>query len=392
MTTTQVGIIGAGPAGLVLAHRLAAAGIESVIFESRNRSYVEARVRAGVLEQPTVDLLDEMGLADRLHRQGLVHHGVNLQWGGERHRIDFAALTGKAVTVYGQQEVVRDLIAAWVQRKGKLLFGTEVSAIEGIEGGANDRPKIQYRDATGPGRLQCDFVAGCDGFHGLSRASVPPERTRIYDREYPFAWLGILAAVAPSTDELIYSLHERGFAMHSLRSPQVSRLYLQVDPTDEIANWPDDRIWSELQTRLASPGWKLTEGPIMEKSITPMRSFVCEPMRFGKLFLAGDAAHIVPPTGAKGMNLAIADVKVLADALIGWYDHADDTGLDAYSERCLARVWRVQDFSATMTSLLHVDPTDDAFGRRLQRSRLDYIARSQAMATSLAENYVGLPL
>jgi p-hydroxybenzoate 3-monooxygenase len=239
MTTTQVGIIGAGPAGLVLAHRLAAAGIESVIFESRNRSYVEARVRAGVLEQPTVDLLDEMGLADRLHRQGLVHHGVNLQWGGERHRIDFAALTGKAVTVYGQQEVVRDLIAAWVQRKGKLLFGTEVSAIEGIEGGANDRPTIQYRDATGPGRLQCDFVAGCDGFHGLSRASVPPERTRIYDREYPFAWLGILAAVAPSTDELIYSLHERGFAMHSLRSPQVSRLYLQVDPTDEIARRPD---------------------------------------------------------------------------------------------------------------------------------------------------------
>jgi p-hydroxybenzoate 3-monooxygenase len=385
VSTTQVAVIGAGPAGLVLAHRLAAAGIEAVILESRTRAYVEARVRAGVLEAPTVALLDEMGLAGRLHAEGLVHHGVNLQWDGERHRIDFAALTGKAVTVYGQQEVVKDLIAAWLARGGELRFSTGVEAIEGIDG---ERPSVR----TAAGRLQCDFVAGCDGFHGVSRECLPPDVARIYDREYPFAWLGVLADVAPSTDELIYAFHERGFAMHSLRSPRISRLYLQVDPSDDIAHWPDARIWAELQIRLAAPGWTLREGPIIEKGITPMRSFVCEPMRHGRLFLAGDAAHIVPPTGAKGMNLAIADVKVLADALGAWYAHGDSRGLDGYSDCCLDRVWRVQDFSTTMTALLHVDPTDDAFGRRVQRARRDYVARSRAMASSLAENYVGLPL
>jgi p-hydroxybenzoate 3-monooxygenase len=386
----QVGIIGAGPAGLVLAHRLADAGITATILESRQRAYVEARVRAGVLEAPTVGLLEEMGLADRLHREGLVHHGVNLQWDGERHRIDFAALTGKAVTVYGQQEVVKDLIAAWLGRGGAIHFDTEVDAIEGVDG---DRPSVHYTRADGTsGRLECDFVAGCDGFHGISRRSLPPGVARTYDRTYPFAWLGILAEVAPSTDELIYSYHERGFAMHSLRSPQISRLYLQVDPADDIANWPDDRVWAELQIRLASPGWKLTEGPILDKGITPMRSFVSEPMRHGRLFLAGDAAHIVPPTGAKGMNLAVADVTVLAGAFDAWYRRDDPRGLDAYSDTCLERVWRVQDFSTTMTALLHVDPTDDAFGRRVQRARRDYIASSRAMATSLAENYVGLPL
>jgi p-hydroxybenzoate 3-monooxygenase len=388
-TDTQVAIIGAGPAGLVLAHRLADAGIDAVIVESRERSYVEARVRAGVLESPTVGLLDEMGLAGRLQREGLVHHGVNLQWDGERHRIDFAALTGRAVTVYGQQEVVKDLIAAWLARGGDLRFSTNVDAIDDI---GTAHPSVRHRGPDGPGRIRCDIVAGCDGFHGISRRGLPPGDSRTYDRLYPFAWLGILAEVAPSTEELVYAHHERGFAMHSLRSSRISRLYLQVDPGDDIANWPDARIWDELQIRLAVPGWSLTEGPIIEKGITPMRSFVSEPMRHGRLFLAGDAAHIVPPTGAKGMNLAIADVKVLADALVAWYTEADTDGLDRYSERCLQRVWRVQDFSTSMTTLLHVDPGDDAFGRRVQRARQDYIATSPAMATSLAENYVGLPL
>jgi p-hydroxybenzoate 3-monooxygenase len=384
VTPTQVAVIGAGPAGLVLAHRLADAGVEAVILESRTRDYVEGRVRAGVLEAPTVQLLDEMGLARRLHQEGLVHHGVNLQWDGERHRIDLAALTGKAVTVYGQQEVVKDLIAAWLARGGDLRFSTAVEAIDGIDG---ERPSVR----TAAGSLECDFVAGCDGFHGVSRRHLPPDVTRIYEREYPFAWLGVLADVAPSTDELIYAFHARGFAMHSLRSPRISRLYLQVDPADDIGHWPDERIWTELQVRLAVPGWTLKEGPILEKGITPMRSFVCEPMRHGRLFLAGDAAHIVPPTGAKGMNLAIADVKVLADALGAWYATGDARGLDGYSASCLERVWRVQDFSTTMTALLHVDPTDDEFGRRVQQARRDYVTRSRAMATSLAENYVGLP-
>jgi p-hydroxybenzoate 3-monooxygenase len=386
---TQVAVIGAGPAGLVLARRLAGYGIESVVLESHERSYVEARIRAGVLEQPTVGLLAEMGLADRLHREGLVHHGVNLQWDGVRHRIDFARLVAGSVTVYGQQEVVKDLIAAHVGASGDVRFGTEVVGIDGIDG---TRPVIRFRSAAGEGSLACDVVAGCDGFHGLSRSAIPDGELRTYDRAYPYAWLGVLADVAPSTDELIYAFHERGFAMHSLRSPSVSRLYLQVDPADDIAGWPDERIWEELQVRLACEGWTLTEGPVREKGITPMRSFVAEPMRHGRLFLAGDAAHIVPPTGAKGLNLAVADVKCLADALDAWYHGGDPAGLDGYSARCLERVWRVQDFSTTMTTLLHLDPNDDEFGRRVQRARRDYVASSRAMATSLAENYVGLPL
>ncbi len=390
---TQVAVIGAGPAGLVLGARLAAAGIDTVVIESRSRRYVEARVRAGVLESPTVALLTEMGVADRLHRDGLVHHGVNLQWDGVRHRIDFADLTGKAVTVYGQQEVVRDLIAARVAAGHGLYFDTEVVAVDGVEG---DQPVVRYRRAGGkrgePGALVADLVAGCDGFHGVSRGVIPERLVTSYDREYPFAWLGVLADVAPSTDELIYAFHERGFAMHSLRSPTVSRLYLQVDPSDDIANWPDRRIWDELQIRLASDGWTLTEGPITEKGITPMRSFVAEPMRYGRLFVAGDAAHIVPPTGAKGLNLAVADVKVLSDAVVDWYSRGTTTGLDDYGARCLERVWRVQDFSTMMTTLLHVDPRADAFDRRLQRARQDYVATSRAMAKSLAENYVGLPI
>jgi p-hydroxybenzoate 3-monooxygenase len=385
----QVGIIGAGPAGLVLARRLSLAGIDTVVLEARSRDYVEARVRAGVLEAPTVELLDDLGVAGRLHREGLVHRGVVLQWKGERHRIDFEELTGRAVTVYGQQEVVKDLIAARLDDGGSILFGATVEAIDGLCG---DTPVIRYRTEEGPGTLRCDVVAGCDGFHGLCRTCVPAEQARVWDRRYPYAWLGILAAVAPSTDELIYAHHERGFAMHSMRSSSVSRLYLQVDPDDSLANWPHERIWAELQRRLGIPGWHLQEGPILEAGITPMRSFVHAPMRHGRLFLAGDAAHIVPPTGAKGMNLAIADVKVLADSLERWFSTGADDGLEAYEARCAQRVWRVQDFSTMMTTLLHVDPAGDPFETQLQAARQDRIVTSRATATALAEMYVGLPL
>jgi p-hydroxybenzoate 3-monooxygenase len=389
MNETQVGIVGAGPAGLVLSQLLAAAGIGSIVLERRDRGYVESRVRAGVLEQGTVDLLSALGVGDRMRRQGLVHHGVNLQFDGRRHRIDFRALTGRAITVYGQQEVIKDLIAARVAAGGDTRFDVSDVAVLGI--GA-DRPEIRFRHQGREQVLRCDIVAGCDGFHGVCRRTIPSSALRTHEREYPFAWLGILAAVPPSTEELIYAYHERGFAMHSLRSPSISRLYLQVDPSDRIRNWPDARIWEELQVRLACDGWTLTEGPILERSITPMRSFVAEPMRCGRLFLAGDAAHIVPPTGAKGMNLAIADVVVMADALARWYRTGDTTGLDGYSRRCLERVWRVQDFSTTMTGLLHVDPRADDFGRRMQRARQAEVCRSTGLAANLAENYVGLPL
>jgi p-hydroxybenzoate 3-monooxygenase len=386
MQQTQVGIVGAGPAGLLLSHLLAREGIASVVLELRDRPYVESRVRAGVLEQTTVDLLDEVGLGERMHREGLVHGGVSLQFNGHRHRIALSDLTGgKAITIYGQQEVIKDLIAARLDAGGDVRFDIADVSVDGLEG---EHPIISY----GGGQLECDFVAGCDGFHGVCRPTVPAGALRFYERHFPFAWLGILAEVAPSSDELIYAYHDKGFALHSLRSPSISRLYLQVDPADDLDNWPDERIWKELQIRLGSPGWTLTEGPIIEKSITPLRSFVAEPMRYGRLFLAGDAAHIVPPTGAKGMNLAIADVKVLADALVAWYRTGDPTGLDNYSERCLQRVWRVQDFSTTMTNLMHVDPGDDDFGTRVQQARQAYVCRSTAMATNLAENYVGLPL
>jgi p-hydroxybenzoate 3-monooxygenase len=386
---TQVGIIGAGPAGLVLSHLLAARGIASVVLELHDRAYVESRVRAGVLEQPTVDLLVGMGVGERLQQEGLVHHGVNLQFEGRRHRIDFTALTGKAITVYGQQEVIKDLIAARLSGGGDLRFEAAAIAVEGID---TEWPVIRFRQAGETHELRCDVVAGCDGFHGVSRPSIPAGALSVYERDYPFAWLGILAAVAPSCDELVYAFHRHGFALHSARSPTISRLYLQVDPAEDIANWPDARIWDELSVRLECPGWSLTPGRVIEKGITPMRSFVCEPMRHGRLFLAGDAAHIVPPTGAKGMNLAIADVHVLAAALDAWYRTGDQSGLDEYSDRCLRRVWRVQDFSTTMTALLHVDPDADPFDAKLQQARQAYITASVAMATSLAENYVGLPL
>jgi p-hydroxybenzoate 3-monooxygenase len=399
-TDTEVGIIGAGPAGLVLSHLLARRGIDSVVLEARDRAYVESRVRAGVLEHGTVALLDRLGLAERLHREGLVHTGVLLQFEGRRQRIDLQGLTGRHITVYGQQELVKDLIAARVAAGGDVRFGVEAASITGVEPGAagpgfdgpNGPALIRYRDAAGPGELRCRIVAGCDGFHGVSRAALPASLVRAYEHTYPFAWLGILADVAPSTDELLYSFHRRGFALHSLRSATTSRLYLQVAPDEDLGRWPDDRIWGELGERLGRPGWSLREGPVLEKGITPMRSFVAETMSWGRLYLAGDAAHIVPPTGAKGLNLAVADVVALAAALHRGLRAGDRDGLDGYAARCLRRVWRVQDFSALMTGLTHLDPGADGFGRALQRSRQDYVISSEAMRSTIAENYVGLPL
>jgi p-hydroxybenzoate 3-monooxygenase len=386
---TQVGIVGAGPAGLVLSHLLARAGIESVVLEARSRDYVEHRVRAGVLEQGTVDLLCETGVGERLVREGLVHRGVELRFDGVGHRIDLAGLSGgRTITVYGQQEVVKDLIAARLADGGDLRFEAAASALEGLDG---DAPVIRFEHEGAERELRCDVVAGCDGFHGISREAVPAGALTIYEREYPFAWVGVLAEVAPSSEELIYCHHERGFALHSMRSPKVTRLYLQCEPDEDLDAWPDERIWEELGTRLATAdGWRLQDGPILEKGVTPMRSFVAEPLRHGRLFLAGDAAHIVPPTGAKGLNLAVADVRVLGEALEHWYGDGDGGGLEAYSETCLRRVWRVQHFSQWMTSMLHRFPGDDPYEARLQRSQLRYVTTSRAAATTLAENYVGM--
>jgi p-hydroxybenzoate 3-monooxygenase len=386
---TQVGIVGAGPAGLLLAHLLHREGIESVVLEARSREYIEQRVRADVLEHGTVELLSEAGVGERMQREGLVHHGIELRFDGRGHRIDFPALTGgRSITVYGQQEVVKDLIRARLDAGGALHFEAQDVSVHDLE---SDAPAIRYALGGVEHELRCDVIAGCDGFHGVCRPSVPAGALAEYEREYPFGWLGILAEVAPSTEELIYARHERGFALHSMRTPELSRFYLQCDPDDDVDNWSDERIWDELRIRLERDGWELNAGgPIIEKGITPMRSYVIEPMQYGKLFLAGDAAHIVPPTGAKGMNLAIGDVKVLAQALAAWYGTDDRAGLDAYSDSCLRRVWRAEHFSWWMTSMLHRFPHDDAgFEERLQRAQLDYVCRSQAAATSLAENYVG---
>jgi p-hydroxybenzoate 3-monooxygenase len=382
---TQVGIVGAGPAGLVLAHLLHRRGVETVVIEARDRDYVQQRVRAGVLEQGTVDLLVEMGVGERLKREGIVHEGLELRYGGHAHRIALSELTGgRAITIYGQQEVVKDLIDARLEAGAPLLFEVEDLTVRDRE--------LRFRHDGADHSLECDFVAGCDGFHGVSRGAVPAGALTELDHIYPFAWLGILAQVAPSTDELIYCSHERGFALHSLRSPELSRLYLQVDPDDDIGEWPDERIWEELETRfaLSDEGWHLNEGPIVDKAITPMRSFVVEPMQHGRLFLAGDAAHIVPPTGAKGLNLAVHDVRVLAEALGDWFESGSSAGLDAYSDTCLRRVWRVQHFSWWMTSMLHRTPGASPFEQRLQRAQLDYVTSSEAGARTLAENYVGL--
>jgi p-hydroxybenzoate 3-monooxygenase len=391
---TQVGIIGAGPAGLVLSHLLHLHGIDSVILEVRERKYVEERVRAGVLEQGTVDLLTEMGVGERLKKEGLVHHGVHLRFGRRTHRIDFADLTGgKGVTIYSQHEVVKDLIAARLKTGGQILFEAENVKISGFESAGNgSHARIHFRHGGAEQELECDFIAGCDGFHGICRPSIPAETLTIFERIYPFAWLGILAEAAPSMEELIYANSERGFALLSMRSPQISRLYVQCDPEEDIANWPDERIWQELHARLAADdGWKLTEGPVIQKGVTGMRSFVAEPMQYGKLFLAGDAAHIVPPTGAKGLNLAVADVRILARAFEEFYAGRGMDRLERYSATCLRRVWKVQRFSWWMTSMLHRFPDENAFDRRRQLAELDYITSSRAGQTTLAENYVGLP-
>jgi p-hydroxybenzoate 3-monooxygenase len=386
---TQVGIVGAGPAGLVLSHLLHLQGIESVVLESCRRDYVEQRIRAGVLEQGTVDLLVESGVGERLKREGLVHHGIELRFGGKGHRIDLTELTGgQSITIYAQHEVIKDLIEARLAARGEILFDAEALSLRDID----SQPKICFSHNGVKQELACDFIAGCDGFHGISRPAIPAARLRVHERTYPFAWLGILAQVPPAADELIYTYHERGFALLSMRSPEISRLYLQCSPDEDIANWPDKRIWDELRIRMATrDGWVLKDGPVVQKGITPMRSFVAEPMQFGKLFLLGDAAHIVPPTGAKGLNLAVSDVRVLTRALVDFYKARKSEGLESYSETCSRRVWKVQRFSSWMTSMLHRFQNEDSFSHNIHLAELDYVTSSRAAATSLAENYVGLP-
>ena len=385
---TQVGIVGSGPAGLLLSHLLHRRGIESVVLEDRDREYVEERVRAGVLEQGTVELLAELGLDERLRREGLVQHSIELRFGGRAHRIPLSELTGgRVTTIYGQREVVKDLIGARLDAGLPLLFEVEGVSLHGLE---SEQPSVRFRHDGGEQELRCDFIAGCDGFQGISRDAIPAGVLSVYQREYPFGWLGILAAVAPSTDVLIFAHHEQGFALHTFRSPQMSRLYIQCRPDEDLSEWPDSRIWDELQLRLGVEGWTLRRGPILEKGVTALRSFVVEPMQYGRLYLAGDAAHIVPPTGAKGLNLAAADVRVLADAFERWYRSGDTAGLDGYSAACLRRVWRAEHFTFWMTSLLHRFEGADGFDVKMQLAQLEYVCSSRAAATTLAENYVGL--
>ncbi len=387
---TQIGIIGAGPAGLLLAHLLRRRGIESIVIENRSREYVESRIRAGVLEQGTVDTLIEAGVGDRLQKQGLLHHGIELSFAGTRHRIDMHELTGgRAITVYGQTEVVKDLINARLDAGAPLFFDVDDTRIYDF---GTTAPTIHLLHQGESYEIECDFIAGCDGFHGICRPSIPAGVLHVFERVYPFGWLGILANSKPPSHELIYCHHERGFALFSMRTPEITRLYIQCEPGEDIAHWSDDRIWQELSVRLHSGGdIELAEGPILQKGITPMRSFVTEPMQYGRLFLAGDAAHIVPPTGAKGMNLAVADVRVLAAALGAFYESGAQELLDQYSATCLRRIWRAEHFSWWMTSLLHRFPDATPFQQKLQLAELAYVTSSRAAATSLAENYVGLP-
>ncbi|MEU0132931.1 4-hydroxybenzoate 3-monooxygenase [Streptomyces sp. NPDC006296] len=387
---TTVGIIGAGPAGLLLARTLHRAGVDCVVLESRDRAHVERRQRAGVLEQSTVDALRAVGAAGRLDREGLVHDGVELRWEGRAHRVDFPSLAnGRRVRVYAQTEVVKDLVALHLADGAALRFGAEARSVDGADTG---RPTIRYTQGGRDRTLTCDYVVGCDGFHGVARAAFPEGIRRTYARAYPYAWLGILADVAPSCDELVYAHSRRGFALHSMRSPEVSRLYLQVPHGTDPADWPDERIWDELDARFARDGWELARGPITSRSVLPMRSSVTEPMRYGRVFLAGDAAHIVPPTGAKGLNLAVADVVVLGRALIRHRTTGASDLLDAYSDTCLRRVWRAEHFSYAMTTMLHTDPAGSPFDTRLQIAQLDRIADSPHAAAELAVNYTGLPL
>ncbi len=388
---TQVAIVGAGPAGLLLAALLAKAGIDTVVLEQRSGDYVLGRIRAGVLEQVTVDLLDAAGAGTRMHAEGLPHGGIELCFGGTRHRIDLNGLTdGKRVMVYGQTEVTRDLMDLRAAAGLTTVYEAEHVSLHGLDGA---RPTVRYSHGGAMHELACDFVAGCDGYHGVSRQSVPESALRTFERVYPFGWLGVLSETPPVSHELIYSNHERGFALCSMRSATRSRYYVQCALDDKVERWSDDAFWAELRARLDDEAAAaLVTGPSIEKSIAPLRSFVAEPMRFGRLFLAGDAAHIVPPTGAKGLNLAAADVGLLAGALAEHYAERSDAGIDSYSERCLRRVWRAERFSWWFTSLMHRFPETGAFGQKMQLAELDYLVHSRAASTALAENYVGLPL
>lgn len=385
---TQVGIVGAGPAGLMLSHLLHLVGIESIVIENRSRDYIEHRIRAGLIEQWASDMLVETGLGDRMKREAMFHGGNYLCFNGEAHHMNFKELVGKGITIYGQQEVVKDLVAQRLKDGGQIIFEVEDTAVHGFH---TDKPSITFKKDGKEQRIDCDFIAGCDGFHGICRPSFPEGALTFYDREYPFGWLGILSESPPPDDELMYAYHDRGFALYTMRSPTLSRLYVQVDHNEDIKNWPDNRIWEELHIRLQGTR-KLQEGKILQKSVTPMRSFVCEPMQSGRLFLAGDAAHIVPPTGAKGMNLALADVRMLSRAFDAYYKSRKSDLLENYSKTCLDRVWKAQRFSWWMTQIFHVFPDEVPFDRRRQLAELDYVAGSRAAATSLAENYTGLPI
>jgi p-hydroxybenzoate 3-monooxygenase len=387
---TQVAIVGAGPAGLLLSHLLHLEGISSIVLETQSRQYVEQRIRAGVLEQGTVELLVKSGVGERLRREGLVHHGIELRFGGRAHRVDLSGLTGgRAITVYAQQEVVKDLIQARLDAGGQVLFEVADVSVHDI---AAASPKIRFRRGGASDEIVCDFIGGCDGYHGVCRPSIPARSLTVHEKEYPFAWLGILSESPPPSHELIYAHHERGFALFSMRTPSVSRLYFQCSLDEDLAAWSDEQIWTELKARLgADHGTALKQGPILQKGVTGMRSFVAEPMQYGRLYLAGDAAHIVPPTGAKGLNLAVADVRALARALAAYYAGGRTELLDRYSETCLRRVWKVQRFSWWMTSMLHRFPDEGPLRQRLQLAELDYLSSSRAASTALAENYVGLP-
>lgn len=387
---TQVGIIGAGPAGLLLSHLLYLHGIESIVIEDKSRSYVESRIRAGVLEHGTAQLLCDSGVGERLKKEGMRHEGINLGFSGQLHRINLTELTGgKTITVYGQHEVVKDLIATRLSRGGQIFFDVAEVQLDGI---TTNQPRIYFRYQDQSHEVTCDWVAGCDGYHGVSRPSIPSGELTVFEKTYPFAWLGILAEAAPSWEELIYANHENGFSLFSMRSLKITRLYLQCRPDEDLAEWSDERIWENLHKRLSFPGDKaIQSGKILQKSVTTMRSFVVEPMHYRRLFLAGDAAHVVPPTGAKGMNLAVGDVWLLAQALAAFYAKGQTEPLESYSDRCLRRVWKAQRFSWWMTSLLHRFDQNDAFEYRRQLAELDYLTTSRAAATTLAENYVGLP-
>jgi p-hydroxybenzoate 3-monooxygenase len=387
---TQVGIIGAGPAGLVLAHLLHSYGIECVVLEMKSREYIERRIRAGVLEQGSVEILEELDIASRMHREGLIHRGIELGFNRRRHRIDFPSTTGRSVTIYGQHEVIKDLLAAADAREIRVHFDVPDVAIRSLDSSA---PFITFSLSGSQQTLNCDYIAGCDGFRGISRTTIAADALETYERVYPFSWLGVLAEAQPSHDELIYMNSEHGFALFSMRSPLITRLYLQCDAEEDLSRWSDDRIWHELLLRFqCDDGWRPRQGRILQKSITPMRSFVTEPMQYGRLYLAGDAAHIVPPTGAKGMNLAIADVKVLAEALRRHYQSCDDGLLARYPQICLRRVWRAQRFSWWMTSMLHKDASASRFDQKRQLAELEYVISSASATASLAENYVGLPI